>query len=82
MLSFMKRRCVYFNKSLSEYCTKINNESIRKLTEKYNLERKKPKFKNPLEDEDGPKTPEFNFYHFLLFLSISSITIYFYRRVK
>lgn len=82
MLSFMIKRPVYFNKSLSEYCTKINNESIRKLTEKYNLERKNPKFKNPLEDEDGPKKPELNFYHFLLFISISSITFYFYRRLK
>lgn len=82
MLSFMIKRPVYVNKSLSEYCTKINNESIMKLTEKYSLERKNPKFKNPLGDEDGPKKPELNFYHFLIFLSISSITIYFYKRLK
>lgn len=78
----MIKRPVYVNKSLSEYCTKINNESIRKLTEKYSLESKNPKFKNPLGDEDSPKKPEFDFYHFLLFFSISSITIYFYKRLK
>lgn len=77
MISFMIKRPVYFNKTLSEYCTKINNESIKKITEKYNF-----KTKNPLKDEDEPKKPEFNFYHFLLFLSISSITFYFYRRIK
>jgi len=78
----MIKRPVYVNKSLSEYCTKINNESIRKLTEKYRLERKNPKFENPLGDKDGPKKPELNFYHFLIFLSISSITIYFHKRLK
>lgn len=82
MLSFMTKRPLYFNKSLSDYCTRTTNESIRKLTEKYNLERNKPKFKNPLQDDDDSEKPEFNFYHFLLFLSISSITIYFYKRIK
>lgn len=83
MLSFMTRRPVYFNKSLSEYCTKTTNESIRKLTEKFNLERNKPKIKNPLEEEDDDsEKPEINFYHYLLFLSISSIAIYFYKRIK
>ena len=82
MLSFMKRRSVYFNKSLSEYCTGTTNESIRKLIEKYKLERNKQKIQNPLEDQDDPGKPYLNFYNLLLFLSISSITIYFYKRLK
>ena len=81
MLNFMTRRPVYFNKSLSEYCTKTTNESIRKLTEKCNLERNKPKIKNPLEDDDS-RNPEIKIYNYLLFLSISSIAIYFYKRIK
>lgn len=58
------------------------NESIRKITEKYNLEKNKPTIKNPLAlDEDDAK-PSLNFYKFLLFLSISTITIYFYKRLN
>ena len=84
MLSFTIKRPVYFNKSLSEYCTKINNESIRKLTEKYNLERNKPKIKislnNDDNEEDGNK-PKFDIYDFLAFLSFSIISIYIYKRL-
>lgn len=82
MLNFTRRTPLYFNKSLSEYCTKTTNESIKKITEKYNLERNKPKIKNPLEEEDDSKNPELNFYSFIIFLSISSITFYFYKRLK
>lgn len=82
MLSFMTRRPIYFNKSLSDYCNKTRNESIRKISEKYNLERNKVKFKNPLEEDDDSKKPEFNFYHFMLFLSISYVTYFFYKRIK
>jgi hypothetical protein len=71
---------MYFNKSLSVYYNKITNDSIRKLTEKHNLERNKEKINNPLED-DGEK-PASDFYHFLFFLSISTIAIYFYKRLK
>jgi hypothetical protein len=77
MLNFTKTP-LQFSKSLNYY----TNESIRKITEKYNLERNKPIIKNPLAvDEDGAK-PNLNFYNFLLFLSISTITIYFYKRLN
>ena len=82
MLSFMTRRPIYFNKNLSDYCTRTTNESIRKITEKHNLERNKVKFKNPLEEDDDSEKPEFNFYHFMLFLSISYVTYFFYKRIK
>jgi hypothetical protein len=65
---------------MNDFCQKITNDSIRKLTEKYNLERNKPKINHPLE-EDGEK-PTFHLYHFLLFLSISTIAISFCKRLK
>lgn len=69
-----------FNKTIGDYCRKSTNKSIQKFTEKYNLERNKPKFINPFnEDENNPK---FNIYAFLTFLSISTISFFFYKRVK
>lgn len=83
MLSCFTKRPIYFNKNLSDYCTKIMNDSIRKLTEKYNLERNKPKVKNIFhDDDDNDEIPKFNLNIFLIFLSISTITIYFYKRLK
>lgn len=81
MLNCFTRRPIYINKLLSDYCRKSTDEYIKKLTEKHNLERNKQKFKNPLEEEDNEK-PNFNFYNLLLFLSISTISLYFYKRIK
>jgi hypothetical protein len=58
------------------------NESIRKITEKYNLEKNKPTIKNPLAVDEDDAKPNLNFYNFLLFLSISTISIYFYKRLN
>lgn len=82
MFNFMKKRPLYFNKNLSDYCTKTTNESVRKLTEKYNLERRNTKFKNLVYNDDDSKIPEFNFYTLLIFFSIPSIGFYFYKRLK
>lgn len=68
-----------FNKTISDYCRKSTNESIQKLIEKYNLERNNLKIKKPLNEEDKPN---FNFYGFLVFLSISTMAIFFYKRLK
>jgi hypothetical protein len=77
------RRPIFYNKNLSNYCRKSTDESIKKISEKQNLERNKPKIKNPLDDnENGNGKPEFNLYEFLIFLSISTITIYFYKRLR
>lgn len=67
----------YFNKSLSDYCTKTTNESIRKLTEK-----NKPTIKYTLENGDDPKKPEVNFYYYIMFFSISYFTYFFYKRIE
>jgi hypothetical protein len=77
MLNFTKTP-LQFSKSLNYY----TNESIRKITEKYNLERNKPIIKNPLAVDEDDAKPNLNFYNFLLFLSISTITIFFYKRLN
>jgi hypothetical protein len=76
---FVNRKFFPLNKTISEYCKNSTNESIRKLTENYNLERNKPKIKEPFEDNGKP---EINFFNLLLFLSISTVTFYFYKRLK
>ena len=70
------------NKTLYDYCKKSTQDSVKKLTEKYNLEKNKPKFKNPLDKNDDNGKPEFNFYSFLAILSISTIGFLIYKRLK
>jgi hypothetical protein len=76
---FIKNRV--YNKTLSDYYSKITNASIIKLTEKYNLEKNNPKCITQL-DHDSCKTTDSKIYNFLLFLSISTITFYFYKRLN
>ena len=72
-----------FNKSLHEYCKRSTQESIKKLTEKYNSDKNKPKISNLLLSENGDSgKPEFTFYGFLVFLSISTIGFILYKRLK
>jgi hypothetical protein len=78
-LLFKKPICV--NRSLHDYCRKSTEESIRKQTEKYNLERNKPTLNPVFNKYDINNTPEFNIYTFLLFLSMSTISFYFYKRL-
>jgi hypothetical protein len=70
------------NKTLYEYCKRSTQESIRKLTEKDNLEKNKVKIKNLLDENGDSGKPEFNFYSFLAFLSISTIGFLIYKRLK
>ncbi len=76
------KKPLYVNNGLRDVCTKSTNESIRKLTEKYNLERKPPQYKTLIYDNDGNETPNLVFFNFLIFLSITSATFYFYRRLQ
>jgi hypothetical protein len=77
-------RPLILNKSLSEYCKNSTNNSIRRLTEKYNLERNKPKIQFLLNDSDSDDDdkPIINFYDLIIFLSISTIAFLFYKRIK
>ena len=81
MLSCLTNRPIIINKKLSDYCKKTMNESIKNIGVRYNLERNQSKIKNIINNDDEEK-PKFNIYNFLIFLSISTITIYFYKRLK
>jgi hypothetical protein len=75
---FLKRPKI-FNQELHNYCLKSTNESIRKLVEKNEKERKF-KFDDKLfiaSDNSNPN-PNNNIITFLCFLSVSSILLYFY----
>lgn len=77
---FVRKPLYPINKKLNDYCKKTMDDSIRKLNEKYNLERNKPKFTNPFDDENNDK-PNLNIYGFITFLSISTIAFLFYKRL-
>lgn len=79
----MRNKPLYFNKKLRDYCTNTINESIERITQNYNLEKKNIQFKNLIDnDNNNPKNPKISFEHLLIFLSISSISFYFYKRLK
>ena len=67
------------NKNLSDYFKNTTNESIRKLNDKYKSKKYIPNIK--MNDDEFGK-PEFNLYFLLVFLSISSMTLFFYKRIK
>jgi hypothetical protein len=68
------------NKNLSDYCKNSTNESIRKLKEKYDSKKYMPNIK--IDNDDDKFKPNLNVYVVLFLLSISSMTIYFYKRIK
>lgn len=70
-----------FNKTMNDYCRNSTNVSIKTITDKYNLERNKPKIKNPFDDEDNDH-PKVGIYSILMFLSISTLAFFFYKRLK
>ena len=74
----------YYSKNIRDYCMKSTNDYIKRITEKCNLERNSNnniKIDNPLviKKEDNP---EDNFNKFLVILSISTLGLYLYRRLK
>lgn len=81
MFNPLMRNPLIFNKSLSEYCRNSTNESIRKLKEKYESKKYIPNIKITYSSDENDK-PDFNFYVFLVFLSISSLSLFFYKRIK
>jgi hypothetical protein len=79
--SCMMRNPISFNKSLQDYCKKINEESIRKLSDGYNLEKNKPKIKNILKN-DNSNNPDYNYFGIIIILSITMFTFSFYKRLQ
>jgi len=83
MLSIITRKPIYFNKSLSNYCTRTTNESIKKITDNYNLERNKPKVINLLKNNNNNGNPGIIFCRFLIFLYTSYVVLFFInKRIK
>jgi hypothetical protein len=82
MLNCYLKKPLYLTNGLRDYCNKTTNESIRKLTEKYNLEGNIQKNAILLDCDDNDEIPNFNLLNLLLFLSVSSITFYFYKRLQ
>ena len=82
MFNFIKSKPLYFNKNLTNYYTTKTIDSISNLTEKYKLERTKPKYENLLSNSDITKTPEINYYALLIFLSMSSFGFFYYKRLN
>ena len=81
MLNCFIKKPLYVNNGLRDICTKSTNESVRKLTEKYNLERNKPNL-DVLCNDTNNNRPKWNGLFFLLILSISSIPFFFYKRLN
>jgi hypothetical protein len=72
-----------FNKTINDYCRYSTNESIKKINDRYNLERNKAKIKNVFNDEDEDEDkPGTNIYSIIAFLSISTLAFFLYKRIK
>lgn len=85
MFSFMYKKPLFpNNQKMREYCMKSTNDSIRKITEKYNEERKlnKNKFNNLLviTNDDTPRPNNNNMIiSIICFLSSTTFFYYFYK---
>ncbi len=81
MFSSLCKNRIPINPKLREYCIKSTNESIRKLTEKYNEERKLNKIKinfDNITNDDSPKPPNDNDLIISVICVLSSTTILYY----
>ena len=83
MFSFLCKNKIPMNPKLREYCMKSTNDSIRKMTEKYNEERKmnKNKFDNLIvitkDDSPNPNPIDNNIILSIICL-LSSTTLFYY----
>jgi hypothetical protein len=67
----------FFNQELHNYCLKSTNESIKKMIENYEKERKKQQYKLILYDDDYPSKPNNSIIIVAFFLSIIGFLNYF-----
>ena len=82
MFSFLCKNKIPMNPKMREYCIKASNDSIRKMTEKYNEERKFNKFKFDnlvvITNDDLPNpNPNDNIILSIICL-LSSTTLFYY----
>lgn len=81
MFTSLCKNRIPINQKMRDYCMKSTNESIRKLTEKYNEERKLNKVKFDLSiitKDDSPEPPNDNDLIFSVICVLSSTTILYY----
>ena len=77
-----------YNRNILDYCMKSTQDSIRKIIKAKNLEKEKNFYNLKLfnnnydNNDDDNRRHFFSYYNLLLFLSISSIEIYFYKKLK
>jgi hypothetical protein len=74
---FQKRPVIMNNINISEYLKKSTNESIKKISDKFTLERNSNK-----DNENNNNKLTITFYEVLWFLSISTLAMYIYKRIK
>ena len=85
MFSFLYKNRIPINTKMMDYCTKSTNESIRKITEKYNEERKmnKHKFDNLVvitkDDSPNPNPNDNIILSIICLLSSTTLFYYFYK---
>ena len=85
MFSFLCKNKIPINPKLREYCIKASNDSIRKMTEKYNEERKmnKNKFDNLVvitkADSPNPNPNDNIILSIICLLSSTTLFYYFYK---
>ena len=85
MFSFLCKNRIPMNPKMREYCIKASNDSIRKITEKYNEERKmnKNKFDNLVvitkADSPNPNPNDNIILSIICLLSSTTLFYYFYK---
>ena len=85
MFSFLCKNSIPMNPKMREYCIKSTNDSIRKMTEKYNEERKmnKNKFDNLVvitkADSPNPNPNDNIILSIICLLSSTTLFYYFYK---
>ena len=88
MFSFLCKNKIPMNPKLREYCMKSTNDSIRKITEKYNEERKtnKHKFDNLIvitkDDLPNPNPNDNIILSIICLLSSTTLFYYFYKATR
>ena len=78
-----KKRLFPNNEKMREYCIKSTNDSIRKMTEKYNEDRKTIKYKlnnlAVITNDDAPNPNNDIIISVICFLSSTTLFYYFYK---
>ena len=83
MFSFLCKNRIPMNHKMREYCIKSTNDSIRKMTEKYNEDRKTIKYKlnnlAVITNDDAPNPNNDIIISVICFLSSTTLFYYFYK---